>query len=216
VKIALTTKLIRLVYEWEFNTARLGEGSGNYPTSKPSTSWSKGGSRKQSCNSVADQNRSLPKSPVPLSEAILECEFLKKFTTLAFDYYSRASDPVQHIKHFRDKIVIYSRNDPLLCLTIPSGLKGVTSDWFYSLSSRSLYNFKEITESFLTQYASYREAKKNNHHLLTVKIKQGDKLKSYIGCFQNQLARFSIAVKMSLHSCLSADCRYLTLYTSIF
>ena len=55
--------------------------------------------------------------------------------------------------------------------------------------SRSLHNFKEINETFLTQYASCREAKKNNHHLLTVKMRQDDNLKSYIGYFQNQLAK---------------------------
>ena len=29
-----------------------------------------------------------------LSEEILECEFLKQFSTLTFGYYSRGSDPV--------------------------------------------------------------------------------------------------------------------------
>jgi len=63
-----------------------------------------------------------------LSKEILECEFLKKFSTLTFDCYSRMGDPVQHIRHFRDKMVIYSRNNLIMCLTFPSNLKGVTSD----------------------------------------------------------------------------------------
>ena len=67
-------------------------------------------------------------------------------------------------------MVVYSRNGPLLCITFTSSLKGMASDWFYSLSPRSLHNFKEVTETFLTQYASRREAKRNNHHLLSVKI----------------------------------------------
>jgi len=33
------------------------------------------------------------------------------------------------------------------------------------------------------------EAKKNNHHLLFVKIRQGNSLKFYIGYFQSQLAK---------------------------
>jgi len=70
-------------------------------------------------------------------------------------------------------MVVYSRNDPLLCLIFLSSLKGVVSDWFYSLLSHSRNNFEEITEAFFTQYASRREAKKNNHHLLTIKMKQG-------------------------------------------
>ena len=85
-------------------------------------------------------------------------------------------------------MVVYSRNDLFMGLTIPSSLKGVASDWFYSLLLRALHNFKEIIEAFLTQYASHREAKKNNYHLFTVKMRQSlqsDSLKSYIGYFQN-------------------------------
>ena len=84
-------------------------------------------------------------SDSPLSQEILECEFSKMFSTLTFDYYSRVSDPVQHISHFRDKIVIYSCNDPIMCLTFPFSLKGVALDWFYSLSLYSLHNFEDVS-----------------------------------------------------------------------
>ena len=78
-----------------------------------------------------------------------------------------------------------------MCLTFSSSLKSVTSDWFYSLLLHSLNNFEKITKVFLTKYASRREAKKNNHHLLTVKMRKGDNLNSYIGYFQSQLAKVS-------------------------
>ena len=88
-------------------------------------------------------------------------------------------------------MVVHYRNDLLLYLTFLSSLKGVASDWFYSLTPHSPHNFEEVTEAFLTQYASRWEAKKNNHHFLTVKMRQGDDLKSYIGYFQSQLAKSS-------------------------
>ena len=65
-----------------------------------------------------------------LSIEILECEFAKKLSTSTFDYYSRASDLVQHIRHFRDKMMVYSPSDALMCLTFSSSLKGVVPDWF--------------------------------------------------------------------------------------
>ena len=86
-------------------------------------------------------------------------------------------------------MVLYSCNDMIICLTFPSSLKSVASDWFHSLSPHSLYNFEKITAAFLTQYVSRREAKKNNHHLLSVKMRQGDSLKSYIGYFRSQLVK---------------------------
>jgi len=66
---------------------------------------------------VADPQRtdtsSSKVSDSPLPEEILGCEF-PKLSTLTFDYYSGASDPVQHIRHFRDKIIVHSRNDALI------------------------------------------------------------------------------------------------------
>jgi len=58
-----------------------------------------------------------------------------------------------------------------MCLTFPSNLKDATSNWFYSLPPHSLCNFETVSEAFLTQYASRWEAKRNNHHLLTIKMR---------------------------------------------
>jgi len=48
-----------------------------------------------------------------------------------------------------------------------------------------------MTEAFLTKYASRQDAKKNNHHLLSVRTRQEDSLKSYLNFFQNQLTKVS-------------------------
>ena len=109
-------------------------------------------------------------------------------------------------------MMVYSRNDSLMCVTFPSSLKGTTSDWFYSLLPHSFYNFEEIIEAFLTQYVSLRHAKKNNYHLISVKMRQGDSLKSTLIIFRTSSPRFSTAVKIYLHSRSSADCMSFTLY----
>jgi len=90
----------------------------------------------------------------------LKCEFLKKFKTLTFDYYFETSNPVQHIRYFRDKMMVYSRNNALMCPTFPSSLNGVATDWFYSLLTCSFHSFKEIIKAFLTQYTSRRGGQK--------------------------------------------------------
>ena len=122
----------------------------NLPPSGPTMNWSKDGPRRLSCSLTADQHFQLSKSPTPLSKEILECEFPKKFSTPTYDYYSVVSDLVQHIRHFQDKMVIYSHNDPIMCLTFPSSLKGVASDWFYSMPPHFFHNFEEVFKAFLT------------------------------------------------------------------
>jgi len=86
-------------------------------------------------------------------------------------------------------MVIYSRNDPPMCLIFSSIRKDVALDWFYFLSSHSLHNFEELIEAFPHSVYLSWEAKRNTHNLLTVKMIRGDNLKSYIGYFQSQLAK---------------------------
>ena len=68
-------------------------------------------------------------------------------------------------------MAIYSRNYPIMCLTFLSSLKGVASDWFYFMLTRSLQKSEEVIKSFLTLYASRQKATRNNHHLLSVKMR---------------------------------------------
>jgi len=72
---------------------------------------------------------------------------------------------------FGDKMAVYSFNDSLMCLIFSSNLKSETSNWFYSLPPHSLCNF-EVSEAFRTQNTSRQEAKRNNHHILIVKMRQ--------------------------------------------
>ena len=89
----------------------------------------------------------------PFSEGILECEFPKKYTIPTSNCHSGQNDPIQDLRQNQNKIVIYAQNGPILCRIFPSSLKGVVSDWFYSLSSRSIHNFKYLTKLFLSQYS---------------------------------------------------------------
>ena len=102
-----------------------------------------------------------------------------------------------------------------MCLTFPTSLKGVASDWFYFLPPHSLYNFEEASEAFLTQYVSRREAKMSHWRLLTIKMRQSDNLKPTSATFKVNWPKSPIAVKMSLHSLSSPDCKFLTLGTNI-
>ena len=77
----------------------------------------------------------------PLSQEILNVQFSRKFSTLSFEYYCGSSDPMQHLRHYQDKMDVYSYDDGLLCRMFPSSLKGLASDWFYSLKTGTLHTF---------------------------------------------------------------------------
>ena len=71
----------------------------------------------------------------------------------------------------------------------PSSLKGLASDWFYSLKSGTLRNFEQVAQAFLSQYSSCQEYRKNNNHLFTIKMTLEEGLKSYLTCFQAERAK---------------------------
>ena len=77
---------------------------------------------------------------------------------------------------------------PSCAESFPS-VKEVAFDWFYSLLQRSVHSFEALTKLFLTQCSSLQEFKQSNHHLLSVKIRFFDNLKTYVGYFQNQLVK---------------------------
>ena len=85
--------------------------------------------------------------------------------------------------------MIHFRNDFILCRVFPSNLKGVASDWFYSLTPRSIHIFGDLTRLFLTQYSSCQKFKQSNHYLLSIKMKPSDSFKVYISYFENQLVK---------------------------
>jgi len=141
---------------------------------------------------------------------------LRKFSTPTFNYYSVVHDLVQHIRHFRDKMIINSHNNLIICLTFLSILKVITSDWFYSLPQRSLHNFEEVTKASLTQYASRWVVNRRDHHILFIMIRQSDNFKSYIDFFQKQLAKIPNTMRKSLHSHSSAGYKSPTPCTNTF
>ena len=54
--------------------------------------------------------------------------FQRKFMMPSFDLYFDATDPIQHLRHYQDKIAIYSHDDLRISWVFLSSLKGVASD----------------------------------------------------------------------------------------
>ena len=122
-------------------------------------------------------------SDSPFLEEIISHCFSKKFMIRRFG----ATDLIQHLRAYQVKVAVHSYDDYLMCRVFSSSVNGLALEWFYSLSSRSLRSFKEISDAFFNQYTLRQEFKKNNNHLLTIKMKSGETFKHYIDYFQNHM-----------------------------
>ena len=66
-----------------------------------------------------------------------------------FTIYNGQMDPVEHVSHFNQRMVVHSKDEPLMCKVFPSNLGPVTMRWFDVLRADS---FKELTWVFSSHF----------------------------------------------------------------
>ena len=66
--------------------------------------------------------------------------------------YNGQTDPVEHVSHFNQRMVVHSKNEALMCKVFPSSLGSVAMRWFDGLSTSSIDSFKELTQAFGSQF----------------------------------------------------------------
>ena len=71
------------------------------------------------------------------------------FTQPTFTLYNGRSDPVEHVSHFNQRMVVHSKNETLMCKVFPSTLGHVAMRWFDGLREGSINSFKELTSAFV-------------------------------------------------------------------
>ena len=69
----------------------------------------------------------------------------QQFTQPTFSMYNDRTDPVKHVSHFNQRMIMHSKNETLMCKVFPSNLGSVAMRWFDSLGANSIDSFKELT-----------------------------------------------------------------------
>ena len=81
----------------------------------------------------------------PFTRRIEGARLPQQFNQLAFTIYNGRTDPVKHVSHFNQRMVVHSKNETLICKVFPSNLGPVAIRWFDGLSAGSIGSFKELT-----------------------------------------------------------------------
>ena len=69
--------------------------------------------------------------------------------------YNGRTDPVEHVSHFNQRMVVHSKNETLMCKVFPSSLGPVAIRWFNGLGAGSIGSFKELTQAFGSCFITY-------------------------------------------------------------
>lgn len=115
----------------------------------------------------------------PFTHRIEEARLHQRFNQLAFTIYNGKTDPVEHVSHFNQRMVIYSRNEALMCKVFPSSLGLVTMRWFDSMKEDSISSFKELTQAFGSRFVTCRRVSRPLSSLLSLSMQEGETLKVY-------------------------------------
>ena len=84
-------------------------------------------------------------SKSPFTRKIKGGRLTRRFTQPTFTMYNGRTDPVEHVSHFNQRMVVHSKNEALMCKVFPSSLGPVAMRWFDGLRVSSIDSFKELT-----------------------------------------------------------------------
>ncbi|XP_030959325.1 uncharacterized protein LOC115981312 [Quercus lobata] len=96
-----------------------------------------------------------------------------------FTIYNGRMDPVEHVSHFSQRMVVHSKDEALICKVFPSSLGPVAMKWFDGLRADSIDSFKELTQAFGSRFITCTRVRRPLDSLLSLSIREGETLKTY-------------------------------------
>ena len=93
-------------------------------------------------------------SKSPFTQMILKAKLPRRFTQPTFTMYNGRTDPMEHVNHFNQRMVVHSRNEALMCKVFPSSLGLVAMRWFNGLEEGSISSFQELTRAFRARFVT--------------------------------------------------------------
>ena len=97
--------------------------------------------------------------------------------------YDDKTDPVEHVRHYNQSMVIYSKNEALMCKIFPSSLGPTTMRWYNGLEKWSIRGYDELIKAFKARFVTCSRTSKPFDSLLTMSMKEGETLRTYSNCY---------------------------------
>ena len=119
-------------------------------------------------------------SKLPFTRKIEDARLPSRFHQPTFTIYNGQTDPVEHVSHFNQRMVIHSSKDEaLMCKVFPFSLGPVAMRWFDSLKADSISSFRELTQLFGSRFVTCRKVPQPLTSLLSLSMQEGESLKMY-------------------------------------
>ena len=91
-----------------------------------------------------------------------------------FTIYNGRTDPMEHVSHFNQRMVVHSKNEPLMCKVFLLSLGHVAMRWFNSLKANSIDSFKELSQAFGSCFITCSRVPRPLASLLSLSTREGE------------------------------------------
>ena len=119
----------------------------------------------------------------PFTATVLECPMPSKFQLPQLEPFDGLKDPQDHLNTFKTTLGLQQPPDEILCRSFPTTLKGATREWFTKLPTSSMDNFEQLSNAFLRHFIKGQRPKRPADHLLTIRQRERENLRSYVKRF---------------------------------
>ncbi|XP_065633991.1 uncharacterized protein LOC136069414 [Quercus suber] len=119
----------------------------------------------------------------PFTTTVLEFPMPSKFQLPQLEPFDGLKDPKDHLNTFKTTLGLQQPPDEILCRSFPTTLKGAAREWFTKLSTLSIDNFKQLSNSFLRHFVRGQSPKRPVDHLLTIRHGEKETLRPYVKRF---------------------------------
>uniref|UniRef100_A0A2N9G172 Integrase catalytic domain-containing protein n=1 Tax=Fagus sylvatica TaxID=28930 RepID=A0A2N9G172_FAGSY len=122
----------------------------------------------------------------PFTQAVISFPLLSKFRMPSLETFDGAKDPLDHLESFKTMMCLQGVPNEIMCRAFPTTLKGSVRIWFKKLMPGSVGSFAQLSHSFFNHFISGQRYGRPTTHLLNVKQKEGETLRSYLTRFNKE------------------------------
>ena len=118
-------------------------------------------------------------SKSPFTRGIERAKLPRRFHQPTFAIYNGRTDLVEHVSQFKQKMVVHSQDEALMCRVFPSNLGLMLMRWFDGLRTNSISSFKKLTQSFCSRFITCSRVPQPLDSLLSMSMREGESIKAY-------------------------------------
>ncbi|KAL5570453.1 hypothetical protein UlMin_027028 [Ulmus minor] len=94
--------------------------------------------------------------------------------------YDGTGDPTDHLETYQSWMELNSATNTFKCRAFVITLTGVARRWFRTLRPGTISSFRQLSESFISQFAVHKVHRKPNRHLYTITQWEDESTESYL------------------------------------